>query len=80
MKTKRKYLGFDIETAKVHDGADWRSCRPLRISCAATLLAGSDEVVLWQGGDRMSREQAAGLVEYLSSRSKRATPSLAGMA
>jgi hypothetical protein len=73
---KRKYLAFDIETAKVspEDGTDWRSCRPLGISCAATLIGDSDQPVLWHGGndrthpaDRMSREEASGLVQYLAS-------------
>jgi hypothetical protein len=70
----RKYLAFDIETAKVlpENEPDWNSHRPLRISCAATLLADSDELVLWHGGadrkfpaDRMSQQEAAALVEYL---------------
>jgi hypothetical protein len=70
---KRKYLAFDIETAKVHDGRDWTSCRPLGISCAATLLGDCDELVLWHGGtdrkspaDRISLQEAAGLVQYLA--------------
>ncbi len=51
MNMKRKYLAFDIETAKmVEDESDWRSCRPLGISCAATLLSDSSELVLWHGG------------------------------
>jgi hypothetical protein len=71
----RKYLAFDIETAKVlpDNEPDWNSYRPLGISCAATLLADSDELVLWHGGadskspaDRMSQQEAAGLVEYLA--------------
>src|SRR5208283_5409002 len=60
--------------AKVHDGTDWKSCRPLGISCAATLAGDSDELVLWHGGkdrhhptDRMSPQKASGLVEYLVS-------------
>jgi len=72
MGTKRKYLAFDIETAKITDG-DWRSCRPLGISCAATLLGDAPEPKLWHGGkdhtcpaDRMSREETAELVEYLT--------------
>ena len=73
MSTKRKYLAFDIETAKTtEDETDWRSCRPLGISCAATLLADSDELRLWHGGkdrnnpsDRMSPQDARELVEYL---------------
>jgi hypothetical protein len=73
MGATRKYLAFDIETAKLpEDASDWRSCRPLGISCAATLPADSQEPVLWHGGDRacpadhMSREEAAALVRYLS--------------
>jgi hypothetical protein len=68
MDTKRNYLAFDIETAKVvEDASAWKSHRPLGISCAATLLADSDELILWHGGDRanpndgMSQEEAARL-------------------
>ena len=66
---KRKYLAFDIETATVmpeHE-KNWKSCRPLGIACAATLLSDTDEVFVWQGAaaDRLSRPEAAGLVEYL---------------
>ena len=58
MNTKRKYLAFDIETARTpEDETDWRSCRPLGISCAATLLADSNELRLWHGGkDRNVRQ------------------------
>ena len=63
---KRKYLAFDIETATVSD-QNWRSCRPLGISCAATLLSDTDDVTLWQGASqRLSRQEAASLVEYLA--------------
>ena len=50
---KRKYLAFDIETAKVvpENETNWKSHRPLGISCAATLLADSNELVLWHGAD-----------------------------
>jgi hypothetical protein len=73
MDTARRYLAFDIETAKVtsENEPDWRSCRPLGISCAATLLAGDDEPTLWHGGDRqtptdrMTQDEAAALVRYL---------------
>jgi len=75
MGTKRNYLAFDIETAKVvEDEPDWRSCRPLGMSCAAT-LGGDDGLVLWHGGsdrscpaDRISREEAVELVRYLEDR------------
>ena len=72
----RKYLAFDIETAKLlpADTPDWRTSRPLGISCAATVLGDTNEVVLWHGGtdrehpqDLMSQQEAAGLVEYLES-------------
>lgn len=67
---KRKYLAFDIETAKVtpEGGSDWRPYRPLGISCAATLAADTDELILWQGAtsDKLNREEAADLVEYLT--------------
>ena len=73
MEAKRKYLAFDIETARItEEASDWRSCRPLGISCAATLLAGDNEPVLWHGGDRqnpndqMNQQEAADLVHYLA--------------
>ena len=69
---KRHYLTFDIETARVMPEADpkWRSHRPLGIACAATLLSDTDELTLWHGAasDRLSREEAAGLVEYLKAK------------
>jgi hypothetical protein len=71
--TTRRYLAFDIETAtKTEDGTDWRSQRPMGITCAATLLGDSNELRLWHGGDRthpanqMNQQEAAGLVEYLA--------------
>jgi len=65
---KRKYLAFDIETAKVvpETETNWKSHRPLGISCAATLLADSNELVLWHGADRMNQNEAGKLVEYLA--------------
>ena len=61
-----KYLAFDIETSKViPENANWKSCRPLGIACAATLLSDTDEVMVWQGADRLTQSEAAGLVEYL---------------
>jgi hypothetical protein len=74
MGTTRKYLAFDIETASTAKD-DWRSCRPLGISCAATLSADADQPRLWHGGsdracpaDRMTREEASNLVHYLEDR------------
>jgi hypothetical protein len=77
MKSTRRYLAFDTETAKVlpADVQDWRPHRPLGIACAATLPAGTGQPLLWHGGadrtcpaDRMSREEAADLVHYLEDR------------
>jgi hypothetical protein len=69
----KRYIAFDIETARVAENeSDWRSCRPLGISCAATLSADADQLTLWHGGtdrsspnDRMCREEAAALVRDL---------------
>jgi hypothetical protein len=61
MDTTCRYLAFDTETAKTtEDGSDWRSCGPLGISCVATLLADTDNLVLWHGGN--DRPVAAGEV------------------
>lgn len=71
----RRYLAFDIETAKEVPGEDfnWRPHRPLGISCAATLESESGQPTLWHGktpagapAERMTREDARGLAEYLS--------------
>ena len=88
MNTTRRYLAFDIESAKITaDTSDWRSQRPLGISCAAVLPADADEPILWHGGndrtrpaDRMTREEAAALVEYLEDQTDEATPSSPGTA
>ena len=70
----RRYLAFDIETAKDVPGEDfnWRPHRPLGIS-SATLASDSSEVRLWHGktrdgapAQRMTAEDANGLVQYLS--------------
>ncbi len=75
---ERKYIAFDIETAKlVPEGEhDWESYRPLGISCAAT-FGGADGLTLWHGGkdrtcpaDRMSKEEAGKLVEYLATQAE----------
>ncbi len=66
--TRRNYLAFDLETAKVlpEDESDLKSHRPLGISCAATLVAGDNEPRPWHGGDQMSQDEAADLVHYLA--------------
>jgi hypothetical protein len=76
----RKYLAFDIETAKVQPVSerDWKPHRPLGISCVATLMSGSDEPLLWHGGvnhrrpaSRMNRHEVMRLVNHLASQVKR---------
>ena len=72
---KRKYLAFDIETAKALPGGgrDWRDSRPIGISCAAALLSDSDEPLLWYGvtgrkrpAARVTRSEARRMVNYLA--------------
>jgi hypothetical protein len=72
---KRKYLAFDIETAKDVPGEDfnWRPYRPLGIACAAALQSDAGEPILWFGkkpdgtpAERMSKAEAADLVRRLS--------------
>ncbi len=69
----KKYVGFDIEIAKNigDDFSQWRSNRPLGITCAAIHPEG-DEPMLWydttpQGiiAPKMSQEYACGLVSAL---------------
>ncbi len=68
----RKYLAFDLETAKVSLRRDWMSDRPLGISCAATFSEGESEPVLWYGRKRrrgpasqMTVAEAKALVKFL---------------
>ena len=46
----KRYLALDIETARLTDGSgDWRSQRPLGITCAAILASDQDSPQLWHG-------------------------------
>lgn len=76
---KRRYLAFDIETAKIvsFNGDDWRRYRPLGICCAATFLEGDDAPMIWHGGkstDRpakqMEKRALSKLLEYLTRKSE----------
>lgn len=70
----RKYLAFDIETAKDVPGTDfnWRPHRPLGISCAATLRSDAEGPTVWHGKEpdgspagKMSRDEVRTLVTHL---------------
>ncbi len=71
----RKYVAFDIETAKILPAVvpDLKAHRPLGIACAATLCSTEDRPRLWHGrtddgqpSPRMTCEDAANLVNALS--------------
>jgi hypothetical protein len=70
----RRYLAFDIETAKdvPMEEVDWRQFRPLGIACAATWASDASTPTLWHGRTAegkpagcMSWEEAGKLVEHL---------------
>jgi hypothetical protein len=70
----RKYLAFDIETAKILPAAagDLLAHRPLGIACAAT-LADREQPRLWMGKDaggtpsqQMNQNELAQLVRFLT--------------
>jgi hypothetical protein len=72
---KRKYLAFDIETAKDIPGEefDWKPHRPLGIACVAALPGDARYPLLWHGkkatgtpADKMSPEEAKDLVRRLA--------------
>jgi hypothetical protein len=70
----RRFLAFEIETAKEIPGEDfnWRPHRPLGITCAATFAIDEAEPALWHGrtpggsrAPRMKSYEAQELVRYL---------------
>lgn len=70
----RKYLAFDIETAKDVPGEDfnWRPHRPLGITCAAAFPVDAQTPLVWhsktasgQPAERMSKAGAQQVVEQL---------------
>jgi len=70
----QKYLAFDIETAAEipGSGSDWRSYRPLGITCIAALPSDTENPhVLYTKtadgapADRMSRDEVQSFVDYL---------------
>lgn len=76
---KRKYLAFDIETAKVLPGdvPDILAHRPLGITCAAALATDKKEPQLFYSRDasgipsaQMSKNDLSGLVDFLADQFK----------
>ena len=72
----RKYLAFDIETAKEIPGVDfnWKPHRPLGITCIATQSIECDEPRHWLShtssgtpAAQMTQADVAAFVRYLSS-------------
>lgn len=71
-QSSRRYLAFDIETAKDVPGdfADWRAHRPIGITCAATCSTGAEPKLWFSHVDgvparQMSRTDAQQLLAYL---------------
>lgn len=71
----RKYVAFDIETAAnvANFRGDWRSFRPLGITCAAVLACDAEKPTVWHAqhadgtpAPRMSREEARNVVDRLA--------------
>jgi hypothetical protein len=72
---KRKYIAFDIETAKEVPGEDfdWKPHRPLGICCAAALAEGAEQPIVWYGkapdgkpAARLSQAEAGQVVSDLA--------------
>jgi len=72
---KRRYIAFDIETAKEVPGEDfnWRPYRPLGICCAAALPEGAGQPLIWHGkiphgepSPRLSQAEARQVVNDLA--------------
>jgi len=72
---KRKYLAFDLETAKDVPGEDfnWKPHRPLGICCAAALPIDARQATIWYGrspegrpAPRLSQREARQVVNELA--------------
>ena len=79
----RKYLAFDIETAKIlpADAGDLMSHRPLGICCAATLASDEDTPQLFYSTNpdetpaaQMTRDDLSNFVDFLMNRSNEGLP------
>jgi hypothetical protein len=76
VNTSRRYLAFDIETAKVlpADAGDVLAHRPLGIACAAAVASDGGEPLVWHGNaggepaPRMSPEEVCAMIGDLTER------------
>lgn len=66
-----KFIGFDLEiTKEIPSGSEWKSIRPLGISCASAVA--DDFVQNWYGTKdneiqpSMSKEEVQGMLDFLS--------------
>jgi hypothetical protein len=74
-RMSRKFIAFDIETAKEVPGADfnWKPHRPLGITCIASQSTGDDAPRIWFSksasgtpAPKMSQQDVASFVRHLS--------------
>jgi len=74
MSTTRNYVAFDIETAKVlpESVTDLMDHRPLGIACAAAVVSGREEPVIWHGVNggkpaaHMSQAEVRSMIEQFA--------------
>ena len=74
MDTNRNYVAFDIETAKVlpESVTDLMDYRPLGIACAAAVVAGREEPIVWHGANggrpaaQMSQAEVRSMIEQFA--------------
>src|SRR5664280_2803485 len=74
MGTTRNYVAFDIETAKVlpESVTDLMDHRPLGIACAAAVVSGREEPVIWHGVNggkpaaHMSQAEVRSMIEQFA--------------
>ncbi|MBS0265982.1 MAG: ribonuclease H-like domain-containing protein [Planctomycetes bacterium] len=71
----RKFIAFDIETAAEIPGPDfnWKPHRPIGITCAAAIVSGATQPIVWHGhspdgrpSPRMTSAEARGVVQFLA--------------
>jgi len=74
LDTTRRYVAFDIETAKVlpESVTDLMDHRPLGIACVAAVVSGQEDPVLWYGANagtpaaQMSQAEVCSMIEQFA--------------